>query len=197
MAQRDPAARSFDELYREIVALPEGITGEILTPGTIRTMSRPGRGHRRAAQAAFRGLGAADRGSGGSGWWIEMEPEVRLLRGRLFVPDLAGWRVERVPSLPDENPIEIVPDWVCEVHSPTTRRDDRHLKLPVYVEAGVPWIWLVDPEARLVEVYVPDGARAVLVASAAGDETPSLPPFELPLTLARWWSDPPAEPAGA
>lgn len=57
--------------------------------------------------------------------------EVRLPGGRLVVPDLFGYRVGRVPELPDENPLTIVPDGCCEVLSPTTARDDRALKLPL------------------------------------------------------------------
>ena len=129
----DAATRilGFDELYAQIDALRPGLTGEILEPGVIRTMSRPGRRHRRTHKLLFDALGAKDLDRGGQGWWIELEPEVRLLDELLVVPDLAGWRVDRVPELPDENPLTLVPDWVCEVLSSTTERDDRRLKLPL------------------------------------------------------------------
>jgi Uma2 family endonuclease len=106
-------------LYREIIALPTGVTGEILERGVLRTMSRPGTSHRLASKRAGRDLEGFDRNLGGTGGWIGVEAEVRLLDEYLAVPDLAGWRVERVPELPDENPIPIAPDWACEILSPT------------------------------------------------------------------------------
>ena len=92
--------RTFEELYEEIARLPEGMTGEILEDGVVRVMSRPGKRHRRAARACLHTLTGADANLGGTGWWIELEAEVRFPDGRLAVPDLAGWRVERVPNSP-------------------------------------------------------------------------------------------------
>lgn len=187
MARR--AVPTFDELYAAIAALPEGVTGEILEPGELRTMARPGKGHRRAVQGLFRALGAMDASSSGVGWWIEIEPEVRF-GARLAVPDLAGWRVERVADMPEDDPITIVPDWCCETLSKSTARDDRRLKLPLYAAEGVGHVWLVDPELRLVEVYVTtkDGLPALLGAWAEQDETP-IPPFDLPVSLSGLWGD--------
>lgn len=186
----EPAERipGFDELYARIEALDPRLTGEILEPGVVRTMSRPGRRHRKTHKALLRALGAKDEDSGGRGWWIELEPEIRLLTEYLAVPDLAGWRVEHVPALPDQNPLSVVPDWACEILSPSTQRDDRHLKLPLYARAGVRHTWLVDPDARLVEVFETIGGRPTRVAGAAGDGAASLPPFDdLPIELALLW----------
>ena len=181
------ALPSFDDLYERIRALPQGVTGEILEPGVLRTMSRPGKAHRRAATT----LGDALRGFnpvlGGTGWWIEVEAEIRFPLGRLAVPDLCGFRVERVPELPDENPLTILPDWCCEILSPSTARDDRRVKLPLYATSGVTWTWLVDPEHRMVEVYEAVQGRPTLTVTAAADERVVLPPFEKELDLAPWW----------
>jgi Uma2 family endonuclease len=188
MGDAAPKLPHFDALYAQIAALRPGLTGEILEPGVLRTMSRPGRRHSRAHKLLFDALGAKDVDRGGRGWWIELEPEVRLLDELLVVPDLAGWRVERVPELPDENPLTLVPDWVCEVLSPTTARDDRRLKLPLYARARVTHVWLVDPEQRLVEVFETTDAKPTLVAGGAVDERVTLPPFDdLPLELSRLW----------
>jgi Uma2 family endonuclease len=178
--------KSFDELYREVRDLPEGMRGEVLEPGKLHVMGRPGKRHRRAAQAIHRQLGAVDQGTGGAGWWIEIEPEVRFGE-RLFDPDLAGWRVERVADLPEDNPIDIRPDWACEVLSPTTAVSDVRVKLPVYAVAGVPFVWLVDPEVRLVQVFIPEGGRPCLVATAAEETSVRLPPFDLDIDPSRWW----------
>src|SRR5438552_16333800 len=107
-------------------------------------MGLPGKKHRRAAQVLDVALASCDANVGGTGWWIGLEPEVRFDE-RLFDPDLAGWRVERVPQLPEENPIMIIPDWCCEVLSPSTAADDVKIKLPGYIAAGVPQVWIVDP----------------------------------------------------
>jgi Uma2 family endonuclease len=186
----EPARKrpTFDELYAQIEALRTGLTGEILEPGVLRTMSRPGKSHRRTHRRIERALGAKDEAFGGTGWWIEIEAEVRLLDEYLLVPDLSGWRVERVPDLPDENPITIAPDWVCEIFSPSTARDDRRLKLPLYARAGIPHVWLVDPDQKLVEVYETRDQKPTLIASAAELEVVALPPYlDLPIELASLW----------
>ena len=183
---------SFDELYARIVALPEGVTGEIPQPGVLRTMSRPGRAHRHAAQNLFLALGSVNRGAAPlGGWWIEVEAEVRFGQ-RLFVPDLCGFRVERVPGLPEGNPIVIVPDLCVEVLSPSTATYDRRTKMPAYLDAGVAHVWLVEPEARLVEVYERDErGRPVRVQAAADDEGITLAPTDVPIELGKLWLTPP------
>lgn len=179
--------RSFEELYAEIVDLREGLTGEILEPGVVRVMSRPGTRHRRAHFAGFDALSSINANLRGTGWWIEVEAEIRLPDERLAVPDLAGWRVERVPELPEANPLTILPDWCCEVLSPTTARDDRRLKLPLYARSQIPWIWLVDPILHYVEVFRTVDGLPALVTSAQDDQCCVLPPFEHEISFARWW----------
>src|SRR5580698_9518763 len=102
--------QTFAELYRQIAALPEGITGQILEPGQLVTMSRPGAAHADADTMLADWLRAFDVRRGGAGWWFRREYEIRLLGDRLVVPDFSGWRVERVPKLPDDNPMTLVPD---------------------------------------------------------------------------------------
>jgi Uma2 family endonuclease len=185
----DPARRprTFEELYAEIVRLPEGITGEILEDDVLHVMSRPGKRHRRAAKACLDALSAVDAGLRGTGWWIEVEAEIRFSADRLAVPDLAGWRVDRVPELPDENPLTVLPDWCCEILSPRTARDDKRLKLPLFAKSGVAWSWLVDPVLQLVEVYQTVNGLPALVTTAQENERPVLPPFELEISLEGWW----------
>lgn len=93
-------------------------------------------------------------GRGGpGGWWILDEPELHLVELEAVVPDLAGWRVERMPDLPEEAFFTLPPDWVCEVLSRSTERLDREEKLPLYADHGVRHAWLVDPVAQTLEVY--------------------------------------------
>ena len=180
--------KSFDELYQIIRDLPDGQQGEILTPGEVRiTMGRPGRRHRRAAQVLHVALASRDSNVGGTGWWIELEPEVRFGE-RLFDPDLAGWRVERVPELPEENPISIVPDWCCEVLSPSTAADDVRIKLPNYILSGVPFVWVIEPIGHIVQVFGAQDGKPVLVTTASDEEAARLPPFDLEIDVRRLWT---------
>jgi Uma2 family endonuclease len=180
--------KTFDELYAVIRDLPEGRRGEILMAGELYvTMGRPGRKHRRAAQVLHHALAPRDANLGGTGWWIEVEPEVRFGE-RLFDPDLAGWRVERVPELPEENPIGIVPDWCCEVLSPSTAADDVKIKLPGYIAAGVPHVWIIDPVAHWVQVFGAAQGKPVLLTTVSDEAAASLPPFDLAIDVRRLWT---------
>ena len=187
MGQPAPALPTFEELYEQIRALPENLTGEILEPGVLRTKSRPGKSHRRAARHCLHNLNRFNATLGGSGWWIEVEAEILFPGPRLAVPDLSGFRVERVPELPDENPLTILPDWCCEILSPSTARDDVTLKLPLYAKAGVPWIWIVDPTHRFIEVFETVGGRPALTATARAEERVVLPPFDGEIAVDAWW----------
>ena len=186
MAQRAPYLPTFEELYARIERLPAGTTGEILEPGVLRTMSRPARPHRFTAKRALLALAGFDVDQGGTGWWIEAETEIRFGE-RLFVPDIAGWRVARVPELPDENPLTIVPDFACEILSPNSTKDDRLIKLPHYAREGVPWIWIVDPVLHSIEVYETERGRPALAMTAGESDVVALPPFDGELALAGWW----------
>jgi Uma2 family endonuclease len=193
MGQPATVIPTFEELYKQIRALPEHVTGEILEPGVLRTMSRPGRPHRRAAKLCTQSLQRFDADGSGTGWWIEQEAEILFPGGRLLVPDLCGFRVERVPELPDQNPLAILPDWCCEVLSPRTARDDVTIKLPLYARSGVPWVWIVDPMRRLVEVFETISGRPALTATAMDDEPVALPPFDGELVVSGWWLPGPTE----
>ncbi len=188
-----PAQRiaSFDELYQAIRALPPGLTGEILEPGVIRTMGRPGGAHRLGARAILRSLGGDDAWEGGSGWWFEQEAEIRFLHDRLAVPDLSAWKLDAAQALPPafvlENPITARPDWCCELLSESTKKSDRELKVPLYARAGVEWIWLVDPEAHSVEVIHAGGGSAETVDTIVGVVRRPIPPFSSVVDTSRWW----------
>ncbi len=189
-----PAKRTptFDELYREIERLPQGITGQILVAGVLSTMPRPGAPHEHTHAYCERALDRVDRRFGGHDWWIRQEFEVRFPGDRLAVPDLAGWRADRHPELPDDNPLRIVPDWCAEVLSPSTASDDRTLKLPLYASTGVGHVWLIEPALRTIEVYESVDERPTLVATARDADVVRLPPFEVELSLAAWWKAPAA-----
>jgi len=108
---------------------------------------------------------------------ILVEPEIHLGE-HIVVPDLAGWRRERLPEVPDAAYLELSPDWVCEVLSPSTRALDRGAKLKVYAEFRVGFAWFVEPLEKLVEVLELDGATYRIAQTAEGDAPARLRPFE-------------------
>ena len=186
--------RSRPATYDDLNKLPEHVVGEIVG-GELFASPRPAAPHAAAASSITGDLnGPFHRRPGGpqgpGGWWILSEPELHL-GGDVLVPDLAGWRRERLPRIADTAAFTLAPDWLCEVLSPSTVRLDRLRKLPRYAEAGVAHVWLVDPIARTVEVYQLEGGRWVLLGTH-GDETEPvrIPPFsEIAIDLSRWWLD--------
>ncbi len=137
-------------LYETLAGLPEGLTGEILD-GQIHTQPRPTGRHAHAESVLGRRLGPPYRfGEGGpGGWWILIEPEVHFVRDtEVVVPDLAGWRRERLPIIPEDQRFLVAPDWACEILSPGSRSKDREIKTPLYARHGVRHVWLVDPRER-------------------------------------------------
>ncbi len=116
-----------------------------------------------------------------------MEPELHLGED-VLVPDIAGWRHERMPQIPDVAASTLAPDWVCEVLSPSTRTLDRKAKLPVYAREGVRHVWLVDPVARTLEVFRLEGNHYLPMTAHSGPVRVRAEPFEsFELQLARIW----------
>lgn len=125
---------------------------------------------------------------GAGGWIILDEPELHLTDD-ILVPDLAGWRRETMPELPDEPYTKVRPDWLCEVLSPSTAKQDRADKVPIYAREGVQHVWLVDPALRTVEVLRLDGDTYRIIITHRDDATCRLEPFEdIELILARLWT---------
>jgi Uma2 family endonuclease len=172
----DPAKRR--ATYDDLLAVEEALVAEIID-GDLITQPRPATLHARAASRLGAELGGPfDRGKGGPGGWILLdEPELHL-HGDVLVPDLAGWRRERMPELPDAAAIELAPDWVCEVLSPGTAAIDRARKMPLYARERVSHLWLVDPIARTLEAYRLGAPHWILVGAWSGDAKVHVEPFE-------------------
>lgn len=174
--------------YDDLLKVPDEFVAEILD-GELYTSPRPSPRHADASS----GLGGAlrgpfDRGRGGPGGWrILDEPEIHLAAD-IVVPDLAGWRRERLPSIPDEAFITVSPDWVCEVLSPSTVSIDRVKKLAIYARERVAQAWLVDPLARTLEILRLENGRWTIVATFSGLEVARAEPFEaIELDLSLLW----------
>jgi Uma2 family endonuclease len=176
--------------YEDLLEVPDHLVAEILD-GELIASPRPASPHAYTSSAIGADIHGAFHGAGGGGrhggWWIIDEPELHL-GSDILVPDLAGWRHERMPVFPNVAFFELAPDWACEVASPSTVRIDRVLKMTIYAREQVRHLWLVDPLARTLEVYRLENGRWMVVANHGGDQQVKAEPFEiLEVDLTRWW----------
>jgi Uma2 family endonuclease len=176
--------------YEDVLAAPRNKVAEIVG-GDLRLSPRPALPHAAAATALSEELGPPfKRGRGGpGGWLILIEPELHLAED-VLVPDLAGWRRERVPAFGNDAYARIAPDWVCEVLSPSTAPMDRAQKLPIYARENVHHVWLIDPLIRTLEVLALRSEGWYLVGVHRGDDKVRAVPFDaIELDLAILWAD--------
>lgn len=177
--------------YETLLTLPEHLVGEIID-GQLDTQPRPSGPHGLAESALNIEIGGPfHKGRGGpGGWWIIVEPEVHFRRDtEVVVPDLAGWRRERMPAIPQGHRYEVVPDWVCEILSPGTAKKDRSQKLPLYARYGVAHVWLVDPIERTLEVFELREGFWLLLGTLQDQDPVTMPPFAaVTFSLAELWN---------
>ena len=176
--------------YEDVLNAPENKVAEILD-GELFLSPRPAMQHA-GAQAAIHGTLWSrfhDGERGPRGWIVVTEPELHL-GAAIVVPDVAAWRRERLPSLPDRPWLDLAPDWVCEVLSPSTERIDRGRKLRVYAAAGVQHAWLVKPFDRSLEVLRLREGAWTIVGAWEDSAVVRVEPFEaIELELGRLWAD--------
>jgi Uma2 family endonuclease len=169
--------------WDDLLALPEDVRAEVID-GQLVSPPAPLPRHSRAQRALGRFLGGPfddDDGRGGpGGWWILQEVDVQLGAHDIVRPDLAGWRRERLPDPWDARPILVVPDWICEVLSASNAANDRVRKRALYARSGVPYYWLVDPDARTLEAMRLDAESRAWIEVGAYDDTAiaRIAPFE-------------------
>jgi putative restriction endonuclease len=185
----DPA-RKPRATYRDVIESPPHMVAEIIG-GELRLSNRPATPATAAASALGEELGPPfKRGRGGPGGWLILwEPELHL-GDEILVPDLAGWRRDRLPVLPDASFLTLPPDWVCEVLSKSTEKMDRTEKMPSYAASGVRHAWLVHPCRQTLETFqLREGAWAAMATYRGLDRT-RIPPFDaIELDLAVLWAD--------
>ena len=164
--------------YEDLLKVPDTKIAEIID-GELIVSPRPGIPHAIVASGLGGDLGPPfQRGRGGpGGWWILFEPELHLGRD-ILVPDLAGWRRERMPVVPADAFVTLPPDWVCEVVSESSRRIDRIRKLPIYASFEVKHAWLIEPESQTLEVYRLENKHWALVATFESDAEVHAEPFD-------------------
>jgi Uma2 family endonuclease len=189
MNQHAPSVRR-PATYQDVLDAPENMVAELIE-GALHLHPRPAPPHVRASSSlGVRIGGPFDSGPDGpGGWWILDEPELHFADD-VLVPDLAGWRRERMSGLPETAWFELPPDWVCEVLSPGTRKLDLTDKRRIYADAGVAFLWFVEPVARTLEAFTLRGGEWTLIAALKDDETVSVPPFDaISFPLSVLWPD--------
>ena len=95
--------------------------------------------------------------------------DVRLGEDTALQPDLIFVSSSRADII-QEDFIAGAPDLVVEILSTSTAAHDRATKLPIYAEAGVPEVWLIDSQAKTVEVLRLQGKKYFVEATHAGDQ---------------------------
>jgi Uma2 family endonuclease len=119
-------------------------------------------------------------GPGGpGGWWILTEVDIELATHEVYRPDVVGWRRGRVPERPTGRPIRVRPDWVCEVLSPSTAKNDLVDKMQTLHACEVPHYWIVDPEHETLTVYrFTREGYVVAIAAKRGQRRVRAEPFD-------------------
>jgi Uma2 family endonuclease len=176
--------------YQDVLDAPPNLVAELIG-GALHLQPRPASPHALASSSLGDELvGPFQKGRGGpGGWWIIFEPELHF-GDDVLVPDLSGWRRERMPTYPDVAYFTLAPDWVCEILSPGTRKIDLTDKRDIYGTMGVGHLWLADPRARTLEAFaLREGAR-VLLGAVKDDAPVRLAPFEaIEFPLSALWPD--------
>lgn len=193
--RRWPVALGRPATWEDLLDLPHEVIGEIVG-GEIVVSPRPAMPHQWAASRLGVLLGGPfDVGINGPGGWIILDEPYLRFGEDIRAPDLAGWRAERWTNVARRGPINLIPDWICEILSPSTETEDRTAKRDLYAHARVNHLWLIDPDTRTLEVHrlTPDGW--LLVATCAEDQKVRAGPFEaVALDLAMLWEGIAAEP---
>lgn len=189
MNQHAPTVRR-PATYQDVLEAPENMVAE-LVGGALHLHPRPAPRHVHASSSlGDEIMSPFDKGRGGpGGWWILDEPELHLGRN-VLVPDLAGWRRERMPVFPESAWFDIAPDWICEVLSPGTRALDLTDKRHIYAEVQVAHLWFVDPIVRTLEAFALHSGAWTLIAALKEDEEVRVPPFDaIAFPLSVLWPD--------
>jgi Uma2 family endonuclease len=183
--------------YADLLALSDDARGEIIA-GSLVLPPAPLPRHSKVQRSIGRFVGGPfddDDGRGGpGGWWIFLEVEVRFSPHDIVRVDIGGWRRDRLPKPWDIRPIEVVPDWICEVLSPSNAAHDRVTKRNLYARHGVAHYWIADPFERTLEALQLDASTKLWVEIGSYDATAvaRVPPFDaVELELGRLF--PPAE----
>ena len=172
--------------YDDLIRVPDNYVAEMFD-GDLYASPRPAMPHARAATKLAAKLDDPFDFDGPGGWILLLEPELHF-GNDVLVPDIAGWRRERLPSVPDVAYMTLAPDWICEVVSPSTESIDRGKKLRIYAREGVVHAWLVDPLRRTLEVLALESGRLEQIEAHHGGASVRARPFDaIELELQALW----------
>jgi Uma2 family endonuclease len=165
--------------YEELLALPGDTRAEVLG-GQIVTQPSALFRHGRVASSLTGYIGRAHDydNRGPDGWWIVADIDVRFTAHDIVRPDVVGWRRARLPSPWDQRPIDVVPDWICEILSPSNERHDRVYKQRLYARHGVPHYWIINPAEQTLEAYNLESGRWVVFGVFDETAVVRIAPFE-------------------
>lgn len=177
--------------FQDILDAPDDVKAEVIN-GELYLHPRAAPRHQRFSFLLGNALEAVlhDEKSGHSNWIFIPDTNVHLSPHDICGPDIAGWRVETMPHVPETAQISVRPDWVCEIISPSSERLDRHDKFAMYARFGIPHYWIVDHRNRLVEAYQLEEGRWVTIGVGSNADAVSFAPFDhVTLELGRLWPD--------
>ena len=170
--------------------LPDNVIGEIVS-GELHVSPRPSPKHSNSASGIIDQLRTPfhnGRNGGPGGWIILMEPEVHM-ESHIMIPDVAGWKRERIPQIPEEAFFTLAPDWVCEVISPSTAKLDRVKKMPIYAEKEIKHCWIIDPLAKTLEIFENDHFQWKLIGTYSENDNVKVEPFtDVVFTINEIWN---------
>jgi Uma2 family endonuclease len=172
--------------YDDLRDVPDNYVAEMFD-GELYASPRPAPPHINAASVLCGKLNSQFHRPGPGGWVIWVEPELHF-GNDVLVPDLAGWRRERLPTLPTDAYLTLAPDWVCEILSPSTEALDRGKKLQRYARQSVALAWLIEPLRQTLEVLWLVSGRWDRLALHEGRVNVRVPPFDaIELDLGSLW----------
>ena len=172
--------------YDDLRDVPDHFVAEMFD-GDLYASPRPALPHANAAGSLFAEIHRSFHRKSPGGWVILFEPELHF-GSDVLVPDLAGWRRARLPTVPAEAYLSLAPDWICEVLSTSTETLDRGKKLRIYAREGVAHAWLVDPLAHTLEVLSLQTGRWTQLGRHEGEAKVRAAPFDaIKLELDTLW----------
>ena len=181
--------------FADYAAVPEHKAATLIN-GVLHVIPKPAPAHVQVMSDLGADLfGPFRRGRGGPGGWRLLDrPELHFGPSDdvdIVVPDIAGWRIERMPVLPRIAYFTLAPDWVCEVLSPSTEKIDRIDKMLIYAREGVKHVWLVHPLRHTVEAFTLTPEKLWLSTGLhAGNVHVRIPPFDaVELDLGLLWPE--------
>ncbi|MFO0590273.1 MAG: Uma2 family endonuclease [Polyangiaceae bacterium] len=166
----------------ELLAMPEEDRYEIVD-GALEPKEAARGPHGRAQARAGHLLSPYDRRGGGpperpGGYWFATEPQILFTPQQVRRPDVVAWRRERMPEMPADVPITILPDWICEILSPSNAGTDTVLKMNLYHQCQVGHYWILDPQRETLTVYRWTREGYLYVLGACRGDRVRAEPFE-------------------